>query len=91
VVRRAFRWASGSAPSSRGCSGSWGGRPTAGEPLAGPPQWWAETLTGFARAGFDTLVFWPVDASPGQVERLVGEVMPLLPNPIPTEEDHPDD
>jgi hypothetical protein len=36
-------------------------------------------------------VFWPVDASPGQVERLVGEVMPLLPNPIPTEEDHPDD
>ena len=30
------------------------------EPLAGPPEWWAETLTGFAEDGFDTLVFWPV-------------------------------
>src|SRR6476661_4176844 len=33
----------------------------AGEPLAGPPEWWVETLTGFIADGFDTLVFWPVD------------------------------
>ena len=49
-----------------------------GEPLAGPPEWWAEKLTGFAEDGFDTLVFWPVDPSPGQVELLAGEVVPLL-------------
>jgi alkanesulfonate monooxygenase SsuD/methylene tetrahydromethanopterin reductase-like flavin-dependent oxidoreductase (luciferase family) len=49
-----------------------------GEPLAGPPEWWAETLTRFAGDGFDTLVFWPVDPSPGQVELLAGEVLPLL-------------
>ena len=50
----------------------------AGEPLAGPPEWWAETLTGFADDGFDTLIFWPVDPSPRQVELLAGEVVPLL-------------
>jgi alkanesulfonate monooxygenase SsuD/methylene tetrahydromethanopterin reductase-like flavin-dependent oxidoreductase (luciferase family) len=52
----------------------------AGEPLAGPPEWWADTLIGFARDGFDTLVFWPVDPSPRQVELFAGEVAPLLPN-----------
>jgi alkanesulfonate monooxygenase SsuD/methylene tetrahydromethanopterin reductase-like flavin-dependent oxidoreductase (luciferase family) len=50
----------------------------AGEPLTGPPDWWTQTLTGFAGAGFDTLVFWPVDPSPRQVKRLAGEVAPLL-------------
>jgi alkanesulfonate monooxygenase SsuD/methylene tetrahydromethanopterin reductase-like flavin-dependent oxidoreductase (luciferase family) len=50
----------------------------AGEPLAGPPELWAEKLRGFVRDGFDTLVFWPVDASPGQVERFAGEVVPLI-------------
>jgi len=49
-----------------------------GEPLAGPPEWWAETLTGFADDGFDTLVFWPVDPSPRQVELFAGEVLSLL-------------
>ena len=49
-----------------------------GEPLAGPPEWWAETLTGFVDDGFDTLVFWPVDPSPGQVEIFASEVAPLL-------------
>ena len=48
----------------------------AGEPLAGPPEWWAEKLTGFAEDGFDTLVFWPVDPSPAQVELFAGEVLP---------------
>jgi alkanesulfonate monooxygenase SsuD/methylene tetrahydromethanopterin reductase-like flavin-dependent oxidoreductase (luciferase family) len=52
----------------------------AGEPLAGPAEWWAETIAGFAADGFDTVVFWPVDLSPSQVELLVGEVVPLLPN-----------
>jgi alkanesulfonate monooxygenase SsuD/methylene tetrahydromethanopterin reductase-like flavin-dependent oxidoreductase (luciferase family) len=52
----------------------------AGEPLAGPPEWWAETLIGFSEDGFDTLVFWPVDPSPRQVELLAGEVVPLLSN-----------
>ena len=51
----------------------------AGEPLAGPVQWWGETVAGFAQDGFDTLVFWLVDPSPGQVELLIGEVLPLLP------------
>jgi alkanesulfonate monooxygenase SsuD/methylene tetrahydromethanopterin reductase-like flavin-dependent oxidoreductase (luciferase family) len=48
------------------------------EPLAGPPEWWAQTLLGFADDGFDSFVFWPVDPSPGQVERFAGEVVPLL-------------
>ena len=47
------------------------------EPLAGPPEWWAETLTGFIEDGFDTLVFWPVDPSPGQVEVFASGVVPL--------------
>jgi hypothetical protein len=55
----------------------------AGEPLAGPAGWWAETLDGFVDDGFDTIVFWPVDPSPDQVERLIAEVVPLLPGWIP--------
>jgi hypothetical protein len=38
--------------------------------------WWVETLAGFVADGFDTLVFWPVDPAPGQVELLAGEVVP---------------
>jgi alkanesulfonate monooxygenase SsuD/methylene tetrahydromethanopterin reductase-like flavin-dependent oxidoreductase (luciferase family) len=49
-----------------------------GEPLAGPPEWWAETLASFADDGFDTVVFWPVDPTPAQVELFAGEVVPLL-------------
>jgi alkanesulfonate monooxygenase SsuD/methylene tetrahydromethanopterin reductase-like flavin-dependent oxidoreductase (luciferase family) len=55
----------------------------AGEPLAGPADWWVKTIAGFVEDGFDTIVFWPVDRSPGQVERLIGEVVPLLPTQIP--------
>jgi alkanesulfonate monooxygenase SsuD/methylene tetrahydromethanopterin reductase-like flavin-dependent oxidoreductase (luciferase family) len=62
-----------------------------GEALAGPPGWWAEKLTGFAEDGFDTLVFWPADPSPSQVELLAGEVVPLLSIQSPIQEDHPDD
>jgi alkanesulfonate monooxygenase SsuD/methylene tetrahydromethanopterin reductase-like flavin-dependent oxidoreductase (luciferase family) len=51
----------------------------AGEPLSGPPERWVETFRGFADDRFDTIVFWPVDPSPEQVERLAGEVVPLLP------------
>jgi alkanesulfonate monooxygenase SsuD/methylene tetrahydromethanopterin reductase-like flavin-dependent oxidoreductase (luciferase family) len=50
----------------------------AGEPLAGPPDRWVETLAGFVADGFDTLVFWPVDPTPDQVELLAGEVVPRL-------------
>jgi alkanesulfonate monooxygenase SsuD/methylene tetrahydromethanopterin reductase-like flavin-dependent oxidoreductase (luciferase family) len=50
----------------------------AGEPLAGPPGWWVETLAGFVADGFDTLVFWPVDTAPDQVELLAAEVVPGL-------------
>jgi alkanesulfonate monooxygenase SsuD/methylene tetrahydromethanopterin reductase-like flavin-dependent oxidoreductase (luciferase family) len=50
----------------------------AGEPLAGPPSWWLETLAGFVADGFDTVVFWPVKPTPGQVERLAVEVVPHL-------------
>ena len=50
----------------------------AGEPLAGPADWWVETLAGFVDDGFDTLVFWPVDTTPGQVELLARDVVPHL-------------
>src|SRR5438270_1541637 len=50
----------------------------AGEPLAGPPEWWVETLAGFVDDGFDTLVFWPVDPRPDQVELFAGDVAPHL-------------
>jgi alkanesulfonate monooxygenase SsuD/methylene tetrahydromethanopterin reductase-like flavin-dependent oxidoreductase (luciferase family) len=50
----------------------------AGEPLAGPPEWWAETISEFAADRFDTFVFWPVERSPHQVELLVGDVVPRL-------------
>src|SRR4051794_36426 len=50
----------------------------AGEPLAGSPDWWVETLAGFMDDGFDTLVFWPVVTEPGQVELLAREVVPQL-------------
>jgi alkanesulfonate monooxygenase SsuD/methylene tetrahydromethanopterin reductase-like flavin-dependent oxidoreductase (luciferase family) len=48
----------------------------AGEPLAGPPDWWVQTLAGFVEDRFDTLVFWPVDTTPAQVETLATEVAP---------------
>ncbi|HWF54661.1 MAG TPA: LLM class flavin-dependent oxidoreductase [Solirubrobacteraceae bacterium] len=51
----------------------------AGEPLAGPAGWWLETIAGFVQDGFDTIVFWPVDPSPGQVELLISEIVPQLP------------
>jgi alkanesulfonate monooxygenase SsuD/methylene tetrahydromethanopterin reductase-like flavin-dependent oxidoreductase (luciferase family) len=50
----------------------------AGEPLAGPPDWWVDTLAGFVADGFDTLVFWPADTEPEQVELLATEVVPRL-------------
>ena len=50
----------------------------AGEPLGGPPEWWAQTIGEFVEIGFDTIIFWPVDPSPAQVELLAGEVVPLL-------------
>src|ERR1700726_5100983 len=43
-----------------------------GEPLAGPPERWVETLAGFVADGFDTLVFWPIDPTPDQVELFAG-------------------
>jgi alkanesulfonate monooxygenase SsuD/methylene tetrahydromethanopterin reductase-like flavin-dependent oxidoreductase (luciferase family) len=50
----------------------------AGEPLAGSASWWVDTLAGFVDDGFETLVFWPADPTPGQVELLAGEVLPQL-------------
>jgi alkanesulfonate monooxygenase SsuD/methylene tetrahydromethanopterin reductase-like flavin-dependent oxidoreductase (luciferase family) len=50
----------------------------AGEPLAGPAEWWLETLAGYVDDGFDTLVFWPVDTTPDQVELFARDVVPLL-------------
>jgi alkanesulfonate monooxygenase SsuD/methylene tetrahydromethanopterin reductase-like flavin-dependent oxidoreductase (luciferase family) len=50
----------------------------AGEPLSGPVDWWVETLSGFVSDGFDTIVFWPVDPAPSQVELFAGEVVPQL-------------
>jgi alkanesulfonate monooxygenase SsuD/methylene tetrahydromethanopterin reductase-like flavin-dependent oxidoreductase (luciferase family) len=53
----------------------------AGEPLGGPADWWVETLTGFVDDGFDTLVFWPVDTSPDQVDLFAGDVAPHVGRP----------
>jgi hypothetical protein len=53
----------------------------AGEPLAGPADWWVETIAGFVDDGFDTIVFWPVDDGPGQVELFVGDVVPQVRGP----------
>jgi alkanesulfonate monooxygenase SsuD/methylene tetrahydromethanopterin reductase-like flavin-dependent oxidoreductase (luciferase family) len=50
----------------------------AGEPLAGPPAWWVETIAGFQDDGFDTFVFWPVDATPAQVDLFAGDVVRQL-------------
>ena len=50
----------------------------AGEPLAGPPNWWAETLDAFNADGFDTLIFWPIDPTQRQVELFASEVVRLL-------------
>jgi alkanesulfonate monooxygenase SsuD/methylene tetrahydromethanopterin reductase-like flavin-dependent oxidoreductase (luciferase family) len=50
----------------------------AGDPLAGPPAWWAETLAGFVEDGFDTILFWPIDPSPEQVEVFAAAVVPQL-------------
>jgi alkanesulfonate monooxygenase SsuD/methylene tetrahydromethanopterin reductase-like flavin-dependent oxidoreductase (luciferase family) len=50
----------------------------AGDPLAGPADWWVETLGGFVDDGFDTIVFWPVDTTPDQVELLAADVVPHL-------------
>jgi len=63
----------------------------AGEPLAGPHGWWAETLIGFAEDGFETLVFWPVDPSARQVELFSGEVVPLLSDSTPGRAESPHD
>jgi alkanesulfonate monooxygenase SsuD/methylene tetrahydromethanopterin reductase-like flavin-dependent oxidoreductase (luciferase family) len=50
----------------------------AGEPLAGPPAWWVETIAGFQKDGFDTFVFWPVDPTPDQVGLFAHDVIPQL-------------
>ncbi len=63
----------------------------AGEPLAGPAGWWVETIAGFAQDGFDTIVFWPVDPSSEQVERLIADVLPQLASSIPIKENNRDD
>jgi alkanesulfonate monooxygenase SsuD/methylene tetrahydromethanopterin reductase-like flavin-dependent oxidoreductase (luciferase family) len=47
----------------------------AGEPLAGPPDWWVQTLTEFVEDGFDTVVFWPVEPTADQVQLLIDEVV----------------
>jgi alkanesulfonate monooxygenase SsuD/methylene tetrahydromethanopterin reductase-like flavin-dependent oxidoreductase (luciferase family) len=52
----------------------------AGEPLAGPPAWWVETIAGFVDDGFDTIIFWPVDPTPAQVQLLIEDVVPEVPN-----------
>ena len=49
-----------------------------GESVAGPAEWWVETLAGFMEDGFYTLVFWPVDTAPGQVQLMAGDVAPAL-------------
>jgi alkanesulfonate monooxygenase SsuD/methylene tetrahydromethanopterin reductase-like flavin-dependent oxidoreductase (luciferase family) len=40
------------------------------EPFGGPVEWWVEKIAELADWGFDTIIVWPVDPSPSQVERL---------------------
>jgi alkanesulfonate monooxygenase SsuD/methylene tetrahydromethanopterin reductase-like flavin-dependent oxidoreductase (luciferase family) len=49
-----------------------------GEPLVGPVDWWVEELAGFVDDGFDTLIFWPVDATSDQVELFACEIAQQL-------------
>jgi alkanesulfonate monooxygenase SsuD/methylene tetrahydromethanopterin reductase-like flavin-dependent oxidoreductase (luciferase family) len=46
--------------------------------LAGPPSYWHELLGGLAQISFDAFVFWPIEASVEQIERLAHEVAPAL-------------
>jgi hypothetical protein len=39
-----------------------------------------QTLASFTQDGFDTIIFWPVDPTPNQVEILISDVVPNLPN-----------
>ena len=50
----------------------------AGEPLAGPADWWVQTLQSFAADGFDTFVFWPIDPAVEQVELFARDVVAHL-------------
>jgi alkanesulfonate monooxygenase SsuD/methylene tetrahydromethanopterin reductase-like flavin-dependent oxidoreductase (luciferase family) len=50
-----------------------------GQPLAGPPERWAETLAGFGDDGFDTVTFMPIERTTDQIERFAREVVPMLP------------
>jgi alkanesulfonate monooxygenase SsuD/methylene tetrahydromethanopterin reductase-like flavin-dependent oxidoreductase (luciferase family) len=63
----------------------------AGEPLAGPAGWWVETIADFVNDGFDTIVFWPVDPSLEQVERLIADVVPQLAGPKHSIQENRDD
>lgn len=46
--------------------------------LAGPPEYWLDLLGGLAEIGFDAFVFWPMEPSAEQIERLADEVAPAL-------------
>ena len=46
-------------------------------------RWWIETLSGFVADGFDTLVLWPVDTSPEQVELLADALVPYVRHGLP--------
>jgi alkanesulfonate monooxygenase SsuD/methylene tetrahydromethanopterin reductase-like flavin-dependent oxidoreductase (luciferase family) len=48
------------------------------EPLSGPPDWWIQILAEFVEDGFDTVLFWPVEPTADQVQRLIDEVAPNL-------------
>jgi hypothetical protein len=37
---------------------------------------------GFVDDGFDTIVFWPVEMSPSQVELLAADIAPMLPSSL---------
>lgn len=46
--------------------------------LAGPSDYWLELLGGLAEIGFDAFVFWPMEPTAVQVERLAHEIAPAL-------------
>ncbi|MFE5858822.1 LLM class flavin-dependent oxidoreductase [Streptomyces sp. NPDC056500] len=62
-----------------------GTSPTEGQGLVGPPQFWVDTLLRYrGELGFDSFLFWPVNAdSEDQAARFVEHIAPHLRTPKP--------
>jgi alkanesulfonate monooxygenase SsuD/methylene tetrahydromethanopterin reductase-like flavin-dependent oxidoreductase (luciferase family) len=61
------------------------GPPTGNNPITGPPNRWAETITHFVRdLRYDTAIFWPEHQNRAQLDRYTREVVPAVGNALAT-------